>query len=57
MNREVICPACGAIVGAPDHEELVWLARGHTLDANSYDIPSEHVLAAASDGDAEAQHR
>lgn len=47
--REVICPACGALVEGRDDEQLVELARAHTLDAHRYDIPTEHVLAAAYD--------
>ena len=47
--REVICPACGALVEGEDDDELVARARQHTLDAHDYDIPAEHVLAAAQD--------
>lgn len=57
MSREVVCPACGAIVEAPNDEELVTRAREHTLDAHSYDIPTEHVLAAAYDDDDDGQRR
>ena len=49
--REVICPACGALVEGRDDAELVTNARAHTLDAHDYDIPTEHVLAAAYDAD------
>jgi hypothetical protein len=49
--REVICPACGALVEGADDDELVERARAHTLDAHRYDIPTEHVLAAAYDVD------
>ena len=45
--KEVICPACGALVEGADDDEIVDRARAHTLDAHSYDIPTEHVLAAA----------
>ena len=45
----VICPACGGIVEAERDEDLVRLAREHTLDAHDYDIPAEHVLKAAFD--------
>ena len=55
MSREVICPACGALIEAPDDDELVQLAREHTVDAHAYDIPTEHVLEAAYDGDVEAE--
>jgi hypothetical protein len=47
--REVICPACGALVEAGDDDELIVRARQHTLDAHHYDIPPEHVRAAAKD--------
>ena len=57
MAREVICPACGAIVEAPDDEELVRRAREHTMDAHAYDIPTEHVLVAAYDADEEEAGR
>jgi len=57
MSREVVCPACGAIVEAPDDDELVRRAREHTLDAHSYDIPTEHVLAAAYDYEEEGEGR
>lgn len=46
-----MCPACGALVEAKDSDELVQRARAHTLDAHRYDIPTEHVLAAAYDVD------
>ena len=55
MAKEVICPACGAIVEARDDEELVRRAREHTLDAHAYDIPAEHVLAAAYDAGEEPE--
>lgn len=47
--KEVICPACGALVEGGNTDQLVERARRHTLDAHSYDIPTEHVLAAAYD--------
>lgn len=53
MSIEVVCPACGALVEAPDREELVLRAREHTLDAHAYNIPTEHVLASAYDSDEE----
>ena len=43
---ELTCPACGALVEAPDEEEIVTRAREHTLDVHRYDIPASHVLAA-----------
>jgi predicted small metal-binding protein len=49
--RELICPACGALVEAGDDDELIERARAHTLDAHDYDIPSEHVRTAAYDVD------
>lgn len=49
MSREVICPACGAICDGADDAELVQQARAHTLADHGYDIPAEHVLAAAQD--------
>lgn len=55
MSREVICPACGALIEASDDDELVQLAREHTVDAHAYEIPTEHVLAAAYDGDVESE--
>lgn len=55
MSREVICPACGALVEARDDSELVQLAREHTLDAHAYNIPAEHVLAAAYDAEEEPE--
>jgi hypothetical protein len=58
MTREVICPACGALIEATDDAELVQRAREHTLDAHAYDIPTEHVLEAARDyDDTEAESR
>jgi hypothetical protein len=51
----VICPACGALVEARDDSELVQLAREHTLDAHAYNIPAEHVLAAAYDAEEEPE--
>lgn len=53
MSVEVICPACGALVEAPDREELIARAREHTLDAHAYNIPAEHVLASAYESDEE----
>lgn len=47
--REVMCPACGAIMEELDDERLVVAARAHTLDAHGYDIPREHVLESAQD--------
>jgi predicted small metal-binding protein len=47
--REVICPACGALTEGETDDELVQATREHTLDAHAYDIPREHVLAAAVD--------
>lgn len=55
MSREVICPACGALIEAADDEQLVAFAREHTIDAHAYDIPTEHVLSAAYDGDVGAE--
>jgi hypothetical protein len=55
VSREVICPACGALIEAADDEQLVGFAREHTLDAHAYDIPPEHVLSAAYDGDVGAE--
>lgn len=49
--KEVICPACGALVEGADDREIVERARAHTLDAHDYDIPAEHVRAAAYDVD------
>jgi enoyl-CoA hydratase/carnithine racemase len=45
--KEVSCPACGALIEAPDDGALVRLAREHTRDAHGYEIPTEHVLAAS----------
>lgn len=55
MSREVICPVCGALIEATDDEQLVELAREHTIDAHAYDIPSEHVRSAAYDVVAEVE--
>jgi hypothetical protein len=49
LVREVVCPACGAIVEGASDAELVGAARAHTLQDHGYDIPAEHVLAAAQD--------
>jgi hypothetical protein len=49
--REVLCPACGALIDGGDDDALVANARRHTLDAHEYDIPYEHVLAAAYDSE------
>lgn len=49
--REVTCPACGALIEGENDEELVELARGHTLDAHDYRIPDEHVLGSAREVD------
>lgn len=46
-DLEVTCPACGAVVEAPDADELVVRAREHTIDAHRYVIPAQHVLDAA----------
>jgi hypothetical protein len=46
-DLEVTCPACGAIVEAPDPDELVARAREHTVDTHHYVIPDHHVLDAA----------
>jgi hypothetical protein len=53
MSVEVVCPACGAIIEAPDRDELVVRAREHTLDAHAYNIPTHHVLADAYEVDQE----
>ena len=53
MTVEVICPACGALVEAPDRDELIVRAREHTVDAHDYNIPAEHVLASAYESDEE----
>ena len=47
--KEVLCPACGALVEAADDVALVERARSHTRDAHQYDIPTAHVLQAAYD--------
>jgi hypothetical protein len=47
--KEVICPACGAITEGETNDALYEATREHTLDAHAYDIPREHVLAAATD--------
>jgi predicted small metal-binding protein len=47
MSREVLCPACGGIVEAETLDELISLSKEHTRDAHRYDIPEEHVVAAA----------
>ena len=44
---EVECPACGALVEAPDLAELIVRTKKHTLDAHQYDIPPAHVESAA----------
>jgi hypothetical protein len=44
IEREVVCPMCGGIITAPDENELIRVARLHTLDAHRYDVPAEHVL-------------
>ncbi len=49
MGREVLCPACGALVEGCDDEELVRRAQLHALDAHAYKLPPEHVLADAYD--------
>ena len=54
VRVEVTCPACGAIVEAPDTDELVVRAREHTVDAHDYDIPAQHVRDAAVPAGAEA---
>ncbi|WP_157988088.1 DUF1059 domain-containing protein [Jiangella endophytica] len=50
--KEVICPACGALTEGTTDEELYEATRAHTVDAHRYDIPREHVLAAAVEVDA-----
>jgi hypothetical protein len=49
--REVLCPACGALIEGDDNGALVANARRHTIDAHGYDIPDKHVLAAAYDSE------
>ncbi|TWG98573.1 hypothetical protein L615_000300000650 [Nocardioides sp. J9] len=44
--KEVVCPACGALMESSDQDVLVELAKRHTLAAHNYDIPEEHVVAA-----------
>lgn len=46
---EVVCPACGGLVEGDDLDDLVVLAKEHTRDAHGYEIPTEHVHAAAVD--------
>ncbi len=55
--KEVICPACGALIEASTDGELVRSARAHTLDAHGYEIPTEHVLAASRGLDLGEGHR
>jgi hypothetical protein len=47
MSKEVVCPACGGIVEAETLDELILLGKEHTRDAHHYDIPDEHIIAAA----------
>ena len=49
MSHEVICPACGGMVEAEDLQQLVELAKEHTRDAHQYEIPEEHIIAAANE--------
>lgn len=49
--REVLCPACGALVEGASDDELFERARAHTLASHDYDIPREHVLQSASPAD------
>lgn len=50
---ELICPACGALIEAGDMEEMIQLAREHTLDAHDYRIPDQHVVDAVRNGTSE----
>lgn len=45
--KEVLCPACGAIIEGEDDIVLIKRTRMHTLDAHDYNIPDEHVIASA----------
>lgn len=41
--KQVVCPMCGGVVESTDDDELVRLAKLHTLRAHQYDVPEEHV--------------
>jgi hypothetical protein len=48
---ELMCPACGGLIEAPDIDGLVALATEHCAVAHGYRIPSEHVISAAQAAD------
>lgn len=50
---ELICPACGALIEAPDMAKMIEFARAHTTDAHNYDIPEQHVVDAVTNGTSE----
>jgi NADPH-dependent 2,4-dienoyl-CoA reductase/sulfur reductase-like enzyme len=41
--KQVACPACGGIVESTNDDELVRLAKLHTVRIHRYDVPEEHV--------------
>jgi hypothetical protein len=51
IGVEVLCPACGGLIEAPDIETLVALATEHCEVAHGYRIPREHVIGAVEGAD------
>lgn len=48
---ELMCPACGGLIEAPDMGRLVALATEHCEVAHGYQIPRKHVISAAHAAD------
>jgi predicted small metal-binding protein len=44
LLRELICPACGAIIEAAEIDELVVACKRHTREQHGYELPAEHVV-------------